>query len=208
MRQQVTKELFAYWSGLKGARAAPDRSEIDPSAIRHVLADSFIIEIDEARESFPLRLCGARINALWRSEQKGNSFLDLWRDQDRMNVAAVMMTVVEGVVPIVAGVQGGARGSERVDFELLLLPLRHFGKTHSRIMGSLTPTRRPPWLGAASTEPLSLNSLRIIEDAEASWRPSRLAPHPFNSPGARRQAPRLVVYEGGKSYRWRDHRPG
>jgi hypothetical protein len=199
MRQTVSKELFGYWSDLKGARSAPDRSEINPSAIRHVLADSFIIEVDQAKAKFPIRLCGTRLNALWLSEQRGKSFLDLWREQDRINVTAALMTVVEGVSPVVAGVNGGASGVEPVDFELLLLPLRYFGKTHSRIIGSLTPARRAAWFGAAPTEPLALKSLRVIDDAEqafrAPWGASQLAALRH----AQRRPPRFVVYEGGKS---------
>ena len=203
MRQRISKDLFAYWKGLKGARAAPDRSEIDPAAIRHVLADSFIIEVDQAESSFPIRLCGTRLNALWLAEQKGRSFLDLWQERDRENVAATIMTVVRGVSPVVAGVQGGARGAERMDFELLLLPLRHFGKTHSRIMGSLAPTRRASWIGAAPIEALSMNSLRVLEEVEQMPRPYWGASKFIAPPRVERQSPRLVVYEGGKSRsRW------
>jgi hypothetical protein len=91
MRHSVSRELYAYWNSLRGARAAPDRSDIDPAAIRHVLADSFIVEVEQACV-FPIRLCGTRLNALWLSDQKGKSFLDLWRAEDRRNVAAALLT--------------------------------------------------------------------------------------------------------------------
>ena len=107
MRQSVTKELYAYWSRLKGARSAPDRTDIDPAAIRHVLADTFIVEIDQAC-AFPIRLSGTRLNALWLDDQKGRSFLDLWRMEDRRNVAAAVLTVIDGVAPIVAGARAAA----------------------------------------------------------------------------------------------------
>ena len=201
MRHRVGKELYDYWKRLKGARAAPDRSEIDPSAIRHLLADSFIIEVDEAETAFPIRLSGSRLNALWLTEQKGRSFLELWREQDRESLSTTLMMVVRGVSPVVSAVQGGPKGAEPMDFELLLLPLRYFGKTHSRIMGSLAPMRRTSWLGSSAVEPLSLNSMRFIEETDhrAPWGFSKfVAPPPPES-----QPPRLVVYEGGKSRsRW------
>src|SRR5438309_12072410 len=98
MRQAATRELFAYWDRLRKGRAAPERAEIDPAAIRNVLADTFLLEIDPGC-TFPIRLSGTRLNALWLSEQKGRSFLDLWADEERRCVAAMVLTVIDGVNP-------------------------------------------------------------------------------------------------------------
>ncbi|MBI1868778.1 MAG: PAS domain-containing protein [Methylocystis sp.] len=196
MRHPVTNELYAYWNRLRGARAAPDRSEIEPAAIRHVLADTFIIEVDR-QCMFPIRLCGTRLNALWLAEQKGRSFLDIWREDDRRSVAAVLLTVIDGAVPVVAGVGGEAAGHESVDLELLLLPLRHFGKTHSRVLGSLAPVRQPSWLGLASMEGLRLRSMRVVyatEGKSAHFPVGDVFPSPTRPLAGR---PRLVVYDGG-----------
>lgn len=195
MRHQVTKDLFAYWSRLKGARAAPDRSDIDPGAIRQILADTFIIEVD-AERAFPLRLAGTRFNALWRREQKGASFVDLWREGDRTSVCAALATVIDGVTPIVAGARTLGEEPDSLDVELLLLPLRHFGKTHSRILGSLASIYQPAWLGLRAITPLELVSLRVVEPER------KRANAPNHSRFERARAapgrPRLVVYEGGK----------
>jgi hypothetical protein len=200
MRQRVTKDLYAYWDGLRGARSAPDRSDINPAAIRHVLADTFIIEID--REcAFPIRLCGTRINALWLGDQKGRSFVDLWRASDQRAVAAAILTVIDGVSPIVAGVCARAPDAPEIDLELLLLPLRHFGKTHSRVMGSLAPAYQTGWFGKLAANPLELNSLRVIADADR--RSITLSPPMrFRTPSSvARSAPKFMVYEGGKAPR-------
>ncbi len=162
MRQQISKDLFAYWNGLKGARAAPDRADIDPVKIRHILADTFIIEVDADR-AFPLRLSGTRVNALWLREHKGLSFVDLWREEDRLGLRAALMTVVEGVTPIVAGARSSGPGDIPLELELLLLPLRHFGKTHSRVLGALSPAYQPDWLGHLAAGPLELVSMRVME---------------------------------------------
>ncbi|MGJ0393963.1 MAG: PAS domain-containing protein [Methylocystis sp.] len=162
MRQQVSKDLFNYWSELKGARAAPDRADIDPMRIRHLLADTFIIEFDPDR-SFPLRLSGTRVNALWLREHKGLSFFDFWREEDRRSLRAALLTVVEGVAPIVVGARAEAPGDIPLELELLLLPLRYFGKTHSRVLGALSPAYQPDWLGHLAAGPLELISMRVIE---------------------------------------------
>lgn len=196
MRHQVSKDLFAYWSELKGARAAPDRSDIDPGAIRQILADTFIIEVD-GDLIFPVRLSGTRLNALWGREQKGESFVDLWREEDRRSIAAAMLTVIDGVAPIVAGARTRAPGAAPLELELLLLPLRHFGKTHSRVLGALSPAYQPEWLGLRRAGRLELVSLRII-----SAEPSRaFLPSPPSLPARvpRAERPRFVVYQGDKA---------
>ena len=103
MRQAATRELFAYWDRLRKGRAAPERAEIDPAAIRNVLADTFLLEVDSAC-LFPIRLSGTRLNALWLSEQKGHSFLDLWADNERRDAMALILTVLDGAHPVIAGV--------------------------------------------------------------------------------------------------------
>jgi len=205
MRHPVSKDLYAYWNRLRGARSAPDRSDIDPAAIRHVLADSFIIEIDPACV-FPIRLCGTRLNALRMTEQKGRSFLDLWQEEDRRSLAAALLTVIDGVTPIVAGAKARAPIdaswnsplNNDMSFELLLLPLRHFGKTHSRLLGSLSSSDQVDWFGRAVASPLELASLRVIRLQETAKvtraNPADLTPLPIG-----RRIPKLVVYEGGKS---------
>ena len=40
------RELFDYWDALRGTRTAPDRSEIDPGAIRASLPNMFVLGLD------------------------------------------------------------------------------------------------------------------------------------------------------------------
>ena len=61
MKLAVTMELHAYWNRLRGARSAPERNDVDPSAIRGVLADTFVLDFDEGR-GFPFRIAGSRAN--------------------------------------------------------------------------------------------------------------------------------------------------
>ena len=49
MKHPTSRQLHAYWDRLRGERAAPERSEIEPGEIRNLLADSFILETDPAR---------------------------------------------------------------------------------------------------------------------------------------------------------------
>jgi hypothetical protein len=197
MRQGATQELFAYWDRLRNGRAAPERAEIDPAAIRHVLADTFLIEIDPTC-TFPIRLSGTRLNALWLSEQKGRSFLDLWADDERRGIAALILTVIDGVNPVIAGVSVAPLGRTPMNMELLLLPLRHNGKTHARVLGCITPSAHEAWFGLIAAEKLRLKSMRVIGAGETSatlplmdWPDHSTMPKPLGRRG------HLTVYAGG-----------
>ena len=166
MKLPVTRDLHDYWDRLKGERTAPDRADIDPVAIRHILADTFIIEVDVDRR-FPLRLCGARVNALWLDDQKGRLFLSWWKTMHRRAMAEAIREVVDSETPLVADCRAVAEAGEPAEFELLLLPLRHFGNRCERVLGSLAPVQPPAWLGLCPIGRL---------DLVASWTPSEKAP--------------------------------
>ena len=197
-RQQGTAELLAYWNRIRGKRAAPGRSDIDPAEIRHVLCDSFMVEIDSARH-FPMRLSGARLDAFRMQRQKDVSFLALWSPQDRRSVAAALLSLMDCATPISGVVRAQARGFAAIEMELLLLPLRSGAKSSPRILGALTPDYQPGWVGQVAVEPLELLSLRMLApDAgpvdhyreNEALRAERPRPRPVR--------PTLVVHEGGR----------
>ena len=163
----ASQELHAYWNLLRGARSAPERSEIDPGAIRGMLADVFILEVNAANR-YPIRIAGTRTNALFLRELRGAAFLDLWQTADQTEMAAVLAGVAGEAVAMLAGVSARPKGLQPLELELLLLPLRHRGATHSRILGACSPARLPSWIGLLPTAPMRLLSLRVLGRAEST----------------------------------------
>lgn len=170
MRQAATQELFSYWNRLRGARLSPEREEIDPTEIRHILADTMILEVDDERQ-FPVRISGTRLNALFLDERKGHSFVSLFKSEDRAAASEMVSAVVEGVRPVVAGLTAELADDRPAHLELLLLPLRHHGKTHSRVLGMLTPTAIPSWLGLRRADHLRVVAMRFIGEEQAAALP-------------------------------------
>lgn len=188
MRHPASRMLFAYWDGLRGERAAPDRGEIEPGEIRHILADTFILETDKGdRPAF--RLAGTRLCALFGNELKGTALAQLWPEAERHEVGRLTAAVLDDAAGIVGGVRGTTASGQTIDLEMMLLPLRHRGKTHSRLLGAMSPATIPLWLGLEPVVSLSTLSLRVI------W-PSGRAEPPENR--AERRS-RLVVYNGGRA---------
>ncbi|HTZ03874.1 MAG TPA: PAS domain-containing protein [Xanthobacteraceae bacterium] len=188
MKHAASRELHAYWQERRGSRAAPERAEIEPGAIRHVLGDAILLALDGGT-GHPFRLAGTRVCALFGRELKGESFIGLWTAASQPTVADLLAILQDERVGTVAGVSAHNADGEPVDLELLLLPLAAGRPSLARTIGILAPLQVPPWLGASPVGALVLGGRRHI----GASLESRLLPR-FMAP-RRRQ---LVVHEGGR----------
>jgi len=156
-----SQQLYAYWNALRGARGAPERNDIEPGAIRGVLSDTFILEYS-AKEGFPFRVVGGRTSALFGRELREAAFLGLWREEDAHEIVRVIEGVADGAQPFLIGAGSAPEGAAALGLEVLLLPLRHHGATHARLLGCCAPAATPPWLGVLPLRPLQISSLRAL----------------------------------------------
>lgn len=194
MKQASSRELFGYWAARRGKRAAPERGEIEPSAIRRALGDVFILEFDR-RAGHPFRLAGTRVCALFGRELKNEPFLNLWREETRVQVSQLLSVVADEVSGVVAGVKGRTGEGWPQDLELVLLPLAQRGDTHARMIGALTPFNAPFWLGVSRLGALTLGNLRHLDPAQEMSTAARLV---AGTQGPARRAV-LTVHEGGRA---------
>ena len=192
MKLATSQQLFAYWDALRGARGAPERNDIEPGAIRGVLADTLILEFSH-KADFPLRVVGSRTNALFGRELRGLPFLSLWRRDDVGEVRRVLEDAADGAQPFLLGAKGAPEGRAEIDLELLLLPLRHHGATHARVLGCCAPASNAAWFGLLPSSPLKLASMRALSSAPA---PAFHARRSLDS-GFRRRG-HLFVYSSGR----------
>jgi hypothetical protein len=147
VKHSSTRSLYAYWNERRGTRAAPERGEIEPGAIRNALGDSFVLSTDPSA-GHVFRLAGTRVCSLFGREIKGEGFPALWQESDREAMRDLLAIVANEIAGIVAGVSGVTAEGHSVDLELLLLPLRHRGMSgrsgcwrHSRLRIGLEPLR-------------------------------------------------------------------
>jgi hypothetical protein len=195
MKHSSSRELFAHWNDRRGARALPERGDIEPAVIRKSLGDTFILGSEPAAD-LRFRLAGTRMCALFGRELKDEAFAALWEAEHQSLVCRLLAIVGEEEIGVIAGARGLTPEGFSADLELLLLPLRHRGRPGRRMLGVLAPVAVPFWLGASRLELLSLGSLRHLGPAVlAPATPSRLAAT------IAREQPRhgFVVYDGGRS---------
>jgi hypothetical protein len=106
MKHAASRELYAYWEERRGRRAAPERAEIEPGAIRGALSDAFILSLDAAR-GHPVRLAGTRVCALFGRELRGEPFLRLWAADSRTIIAGLLAILGDERIGTVAARPGG-----------------------------------------------------------------------------------------------------
>ena len=188
MKLAPSLELYAYWDALRGARGAPERNDIEPGAIRGVLADTFILEHSPER-GFPLRIVGSRTNALFCRELRGEPFLELWGRDYAPEIRRIVESAADGAQPYLIGARGAPEGAAALDLEVLILPLRHHGATHARALGCFAPSANASWRGLLPMPPLKIASLRVLSNAPAPG----FASH-RNSVSAFRRRGHLFVY--------------
>jgi hypothetical protein len=191
MKHPTSRMLFSYWDALRGDRTAPERGEIEPGAIRHILADTFILEVGaDNRATF--RLGGTRLCALFGRELQGEALHELWPAEAQHEMLHFIDIVRDETAGLVAGVAGATNDRATVDLEMVLLPLRHRGKTHARIIGALSAMTLPPWIGLHPITHLETVSHRVI------WPCGRPVAPPTIDETATDIRAHLVVHRGGR----------
>lgn len=174
MKHPTSRMLHTYWDRIRGERSAPERAEIEPGEIRHLLADSLILELDVPHRAATLRLAGTRVCALFGRELRGQPLGTLWEvgSADPWRMVEIVATDAVGVV---AGLRGTSAARDTVDLELLLLPLRHRGRTQARAFGALSPVQPPAWIGLRPLIRLDTTSLRVLNRVGDHREPTMVA---------------------------------
>ncbi|KWV51441.1 hypothetical protein AS156_12750 [Bradyrhizobium macuxiense] len=182
MKHWSSREFFAYWNAKRGNARAPDRSEFEPSAVRELLADIFVLSYD-GKAGYPFRVAGTRISALLGCDLKDRSFSSLFIDASRGEIEDIISYVAEETLPAVAGVTATTETGETAHFELLLLPFS--ARVH--VPASLTGLLAPFEDNTSTLRDLALTSWRYLHP------PERFVPRTLRKLAIARG---LMVYEG------------
>jgi hypothetical protein len=138
MKHPSSREFFAYWDEKRGTARAPDRSDVEPSALRDLLADIFVLSYD-ADAGHPFRVAGTRVCALFGRDLKDASFDSLFRDDARREIEQIIAAVAEETLPAIAGLTATAQDGATTHLELLLLPFSARAHTPISLTGLLAP---------------------------------------------------------------------
>jgi len=193
LKHPSSQLLYGHWNERRGARAAPERADIEPGAIRTGLGDSFILGCNMAPVPV-FRLAGTRVCGLFGRELKGVVFEQLWNEGDRPAIRDLVASVGDEMAGLVAGANATTSEGDAIRLELLMLPLRHRGNSQQRQIGVLAPVGAPSWSGFIPLETLTLESHRHI-GAGLTLAPAT----PFMAAVERARLRGLRVFHGGRT---------
>jgi hypothetical protein len=196
MRQQATKALYNHWRSLCRGAIIPDRNDLDPSQIGHLLRDVFILGAD-ASGVWRYRVAGTRLTAFACRELKDEPFERWWRAEDRMDANRLLAATANDVLPVITGVKGFGKDQRHHDLEGLLLPLRHGGRTRLRMMGGFFPSPETAGRIGLTIDEMGLLSLRTLDMTTATAAVFGSAPANLDAIVARRSNFRVI--EGGRT---------
>ncbi len=89
MKHPSSRALYAYWDRLRAGRAAPERGELDPGAIRTILGDVMILEVGGPHR-YAVRLAGTRICSLMGRELRARAFVETFAPGDWPELYALL----------------------------------------------------------------------------------------------------------------------
>lgn len=192
MKHATSRVLYEYWNRVRGERSAPERSEMKPDAIGKILGDVVILETGAAG-TYNVRLAGTQICTLLGRELRGRSFIEPFAAEEQAEIQSLLDSVSRSTAPVLAGVIGETEDRRMLGLELLLLPLRHHGRTDTRLIGSMAALTRPYWSSLVPLACLRVGSSRFVRQ-EDSGRSG------MNVTSGRSKAPlQLRVVQGGRA---------
>jgi hypothetical protein len=138
MKHPSNRQFFAYWDHKRGGARAPDRSEIEPGAVRELLGDIFVLSYD-ATAGYPFRVAGTRVCALLGCDLKDRSFSALFAADGRREIEDIIAVVAEETLGAVVGITATAEDGAPAHLELLLLPFSPRAHAPISLTGLLAP---------------------------------------------------------------------
>jgi hypothetical protein len=182
MKHPSSRGFFAYWDAQRGDARAPDRSDIEPGAVRELLGDIFVLSYDN-EAGYPFRVAGTRVSALLGRDLKDTGFSTLFAADARREIEDVISYVAEEMLPAIAGITATAEDGRIAHLELLLLPFNNRAHAPVSLTGSLAPFEDD--LGTISD--FRMTSWRYLH------RPEKLVPRALRKLAIARG---FMVYEG------------
>jgi hypothetical protein len=183
MKHPSNREFFAYWDEKRGGARAPDRSEIEPGAVRDLLGDIFVLSYD-ATSGYPFRVAGTRVCALLGCDLKDRSFSALFEPEGRREIEDIIAVVAEEMLGAVAGITATSEDGAIAHLELLLLPFNARAHSPLSLTGLLAPFE---------SEPRVLRDFKVTSWRYLAHQPQRLVPRALRKLKIARG---FMVYEG------------
>lgn len=162
LTQPASKLLFDYWNALRNGRSLPQRSEVDPAALRLVLPNLFILQrYDSDHVNF--RVAGTAICAAFGRELRDHNFIALWERNRQPVVRDLLLRVAETAQVAIVRAVGATLDKRNFPAEVVLLALADDWGAHTRILGIAKFGRDEEILGWRKLVQLDVAAFALVD---------------------------------------------
>jgi hypothetical protein len=199
MRHKTTEAVLSYFNRVRNGESAPLRGDIDPQALKTVLPDVFILEMEDTG-GFRFRLAGTRVCSILGQEARGRNFVDYFAPSHRHKMKLAAESVLANRAPLLVDVNGMMEGEQTLTYEMLLLPLRSRPEICDRLFGCIVALETGFHSGAGGRL-LTAERLSFMLDGRPPARPvptvSVAVPQP-SDPSFASRILHLKLLQGGR----------
>ncbi|MGB7431867.1 MAG: PAS domain-containing protein [Ahrensia sp.] len=202
LRHKNTNRLYEHWAQKRSHGQPPKRSQIEPSAIATVLANTALIEKQDTG-AFIFSLAGSRLASIFGYEITGDLATDIFSVQDHRVINQGFDAVAIEHAAMIVETAGFTQNGRVVAFENVFLPIID---QRPCLLAAIQNMTTPVWLGSEPVLAMEVRSLRMMDlDRElfaltnrpaALFPVDRAGPRPFTSLAANRGEGRFSVISG------------
>jgi hypothetical protein len=165
MKHRNSHLMVGYWSRLRKGRDVPDQTDIDPRAIKRMLASIFILEAsDPARPLY--RLAGTSLCDRFGFELKGTNFLSHWEAQSRSALVTALRQSLSSRQPVCISSIASTSDCGMAEVETTLAPVTFGAGAPVRFLGIVQVLSDPTPLAGKPIAFERLVSCQIVREDE------------------------------------------
>lgn len=136
MKHKNSHLLVGYWNRARQGRPVPDQTDIDPRAIKRMLASVFILDVENpARPIY--RLAGTGLCERFGFELRGTGFLAHWDPQSTVALVSLLRQALKMRKPLCLSSIGTGANAGLVELETILAPISFNGGEPNRFIGMI-----------------------------------------------------------------------
>jgi hypothetical protein len=134
MKHKNSHLLVGYWSRLRQGRAVPDQTDVDPRAIKRMLSNVFILDVENPTRPI-YRLAGTQLCERFGFELRGTGFLAHWEAQSSVALSSLLRQALKLRQPVCLSSIGATADCGMVELETVLCPVSLNGGEPTRFIG-------------------------------------------------------------------------
>jgi hypothetical protein len=132
-RSPMVRALYAWWTAHRGANGIPDRRDLDPAALRSLLPNLFIVDVEPAPFRIRYRLVGTKSVQVIGFDITGRYLDELLTVEPEVPWIDYYRTVYESREPLLGSVVVSASSGGTFTYEFGLFPLTQGGDAVAQI---------------------------------------------------------------------------